>query len=225
MAGRERSELNTWWKIGLLVVGLAFRAAFRLRYAGTRHIPRTGPAILAANHVSALDGVVLGLAPGERAKRMTRFLSAVEFFRNPWYGWALRLYEQIPIERGASDHRAMNEALDTIRGGAMTGIFPEGRVSVDGELQRGRSGTSRLALATGAPVVPVGIWGTQVRWPKEGLTLRRPLRPALVLAFGEPIPAQGDLSNRADVRAYTKLVMDAIAEQREIAKRYAEAMG
>lgn len=222
MAGQPRSELNFWWKVGVPIVGFAFRIAFRLRYAGTRNIPPAGPAILAANHVSALDGVVLGLAPAERAKRMTRFLSAVEFFRNPWYGWALKLYAQIPIERGASDHRALNEALDTIRAGAMTGIFPEGRVSESGALQRGRSGVSRMALATDAPVVPVGIWGTQVRWPKEGFTLRRPWRPTIVLAFGPPIPAQGDLSNRADVRAFTKLVMDGIAEQRLIAKSYAE---
>jgi 1-acyl-sn-glycerol-3-phosphate acyltransferase len=117
----------------------------------------------------------------------------------------------------------MDEALDTIRRGAMTGIFPEGRVG-RGELQRGRSGVTRLALAAGAPVVPVGIWGTQFRYPVEGLHWRRPWRPPLVLAFGEPISADGDVADAAQVRAFTKVVMDAIAEQLEIAQRVAASM-
>jgi 1-acyl-sn-glycerol-3-phosphate acyltransferase len=123
-----------------------------MRYVGVQNVPTTGPAVLAANHVSALDGIVLALAPAEHRRRMTRFLSPTEFFENPWYGWGLRLFGQIELKRG--NPQALDEALETIRRGAMTGLFPEGRVGETGELQRGHSGVSRIALATGAPVVP-----------------------------------------------------------------------
>jgi len=221
MARRGRSELNGWWRAGTPVVGAVFRTFFRIRYVGIENVPRSGPAVLAANHVSALDGIVLALAPAERRRRMTRFLSPTEFFENRWYGWGLRLFGHIELKRG--DPKALDEALETIRRGAMTGIFPEGRVGETGELQRGHSGVSRIALATGAPVVPVGIWGTQVRWPQPGFTLRRPWRPTLVLSFGPPIPARGDVGDRASVRAFTKVVMEGIAVQLDQARALAEA--
>jgi 1-acyl-sn-glycerol-3-phosphate acyltransferase len=221
MAGDGRSELNAWWRAGTPVAGAVFRTFFRMRYVGVQNVPKTGPAVLAANHVSALDGIVLALAPAERRKRMTRFLSPTEFFENPWYGWGLRLFGQIELKRG--NPKALDEALDTIRRGAMTGLFPEGRVGETGELQRGHSGVSRIALATGAPVVPVGIWGTQARWPRPGFTLRRPWRPTLVLSFGPPIPAEGDVKSRADLRAFTKVVMEGIAVQLDLARALAEA--
>jgi len=221
MATDARSELNAWWQAGTPVAGVVCRALFRMRYVGVQNVPKTGPAVLAANHVSALDGIVLALAPAERRKRMTRFLSPTEFFENPWYGWGLRLFGQIELKRG--NPQALDEALDTIRRGAITGLFPEGRVGETGELQRGHSGVSRIALATGAPVVPVGIWGTQARWPQPGFTLRRPWRPTLVLSFGPPIPAEGDVNDRADLRGFTKLVMGGIAVQLDLARALAEA--
>jgi 1-acyl-sn-glycerol-3-phosphate acyltransferase len=221
MAGDGRSELNAWWRAGTPVAGAVFRTFFRMRYVGVQNVPRTGPAVLAANHLSALDGIVLALAPAERRRRLTRFLSPTEFFENPWYGWGLRLFGQIELKRG--NPQALDEALETIRRGAMTGLFPEGRVGETGELQRGHSGVSRIALGTGAPVVPVGIWGTQARWPRPGFTLRRPWRPTLVLSFGPPIPPEGDVKNRADLRAFTKLVMEGIAVQLDLARALAEA--
>jgi len=220
MARDTRSELNLAWQVGTPIAGIAFRACFRMRYVGVENVPKTGPAVLAANHVSALDGILLALAPAERRRRVTRFLSPTEFFENPWYGWGLRLFGHIELKRG--DPKALDEALDTIRRGAMTGLFPEGRVGETGELQRGHSGVSRIALATGAPVVPVGIWGTQARWPQPGFTLRRPWRPTLVASFGPPIPAEGDITKRADVRAFTKKVMEGIAEQLARARALAE---
>ncbi|HEX6230170.1 MAG TPA: lysophospholipid acyltransferase family protein [Actinomycetota bacterium] len=220
----RRGDLNGWWRFGLAVVGLLTRALFRPRFVGVDRVPATGPAIVAGNHVSSLDGVVLGLATGVRARRMTRFLAAAEFFRKPWFGWALRLYRQIPLRRGEGDSGALDEAVVTIRSGAVAGIFPEGRVNPDAEagLQPGRSGVARLALATGAPVVPVGIWGTQVRWPRGRIRFRRPLRPVLVLAYGDPIPPQGDPASFEDLEVFTDLVMAAIEKQVAEARAIAE---
>jgi len=213
MAGH--GDLNGWWRFGLAVVGPLARLLFRPRWVGASRIPPDGAAIVAANHVSSLDGIALALATGERAGRMTRFLVAAEFFAKPWVAWALRLYRQIPVRRGERDAGALEEAIATLRSGALIGIFPEGRVNPDpeGGLQPGRTGVARLALPTGAPVIPVGIWGTQVRWPRGRVRFRRPLRPTLALAYGEPIAPRGDPDAAEDVELFTDLVMTAIAKQ------------
>ncbi len=216
-------ELNAWWHVGLVVVGSAVHLLFRLRSGGVERIPRHGPAILAANHVSALDGIFLSYVVARCRRRPTRNLAAAEFFERPIYGFWLRTFEQIPISRGKSDVDALGEAVRTISSGAVTGIFPEGTVNAnpEGPLLRGRSGMARIALATGAPVVPVGIWGTQVRWPPPGLSYRRPLRPMVALAFGDPIEPSGRPDSPTDLRAFTRIVMDAIAEQTAIARALA----
>lgn len=216
----RRGDLNGWWRFGLAVVGLAGWAAFRIRVEGISNVPETGPAIVAGNHVSALDGVVLGLVTGSRRRRMTRFLVAAEFFRKLRFGWALRLYRQIPIRRGQGDQGALDEAIATVRGGALAGLFPEGTVNPDpdGGVQRGRRGVARIALATAAPVVPVGIWGTQDRWPKSGLHLRRPWRPAVAVVYGPPVQPAGRADLEDDVQAFTEVVIDAIRVQTERAR-------
>lgn len=208
---------------GIAVVGFFSRIAFRLRVEGTDRVPRAGPAIVAANHVSALDGVVLALTTGSRSRRMTRFLVTAEFFRKIRFGWALRLYRQVPIRRGERDQGALDEAIETTRGGALAGIFPEGTVNPEPQagLSRGRKGAARIALATGAPVVPVGIWGTQDRWPKSGLHVRRPWRPVVAVSYGEPIEPKGEADSAEDVQAFTDLVMAAIGEQAQQAKELA----
>jgi 1-acyl-sn-glycerol-3-phosphate acyltransferase len=221
----RRGDLSGWWLFGIAVVGFFSRVLFRLRVEGADRVPSSGTAIVAGNHVSALDGVALALVTGSRARRMTRFLVAAEFFRKLWCGWALRLYRQIPIRRGERDQGALDVAIETIRGGALAGIFPEGTVNPEPEagLMRGRKGAARLALATDAPVVPVGIWGTQARWPKLGLHLRRPWRPVVAISYGEPIPPKGDAGSTADVQAFADVITDAIAAQAERARELAEA--
>jgi len=220
----RRGDLNGWWRFGLPLVGVLWRALFRLRASGTRNIPAAGPGIVAGNHVSAMDGVVLSLVTGERGRRMTRFLVAAEFFNKRRVAWALRMYRQIPLRRGERDTGALDEAVATIRAGALAGIFPEGKVNPDpyGELQRGRSGVGRIALATGAAVIPVGIWGTQDRWPHAGLHWRRPWRPVTALAYGEPIQPKGDPDSVDDVQTFVDAVMGGIARQVERARALAE---
>lgn len=221
----SRGDLNGWWRFGVAVVGFVGKILFRLRVDGVDRVPGQGPAIVAANHVSALDGVLLALTTSSRSRRMTRFLVAAEFFRMLRFGWALRLYRQIPLRRGEGDQGALDAAIETVRGGALAGIFPEGTVNPEPGtgLLRGRRGAARIALATGAPVVPVGIWGTQHRWPKTGLHLRRPWRPVVAVSYGEPLPARGDAGSLEDVEAFTDLVMAALAEAAKRARGLAEA--
>ena len=210
---------------GVAVVGFFWRISFRTRIEGIDRIPSSGPAIVAANHVSGLDGVVLALVTGWRSRRTTKFLVAAEFFRKRWCGWALRLYRQIPLRRGQQDQGALDVAIETIRDGALAGIFPEGTVNAEPEagLLRGRKGAARIALATEAPVVPVGIWGTQARWPKPGLHLRRPWRPVVAISYGEPITPKGDPESTDDLQAVTDVMIDALTVQTERARELAGA--
>jgi 1-acyl-sn-glycerol-3-phosphate acyltransferase len=174
--------------------------------------------------VSALDGVVLAYLVARHGSRPTRYLVAAEFFDRWFHGFWLRTFKQIPIRRGVNDSGALDEAVATVRSGAVAGIFPEGTVNPDpdGPMLRGRTGVTRIALAAGAPVIPVGIWGTQIRWPRTGLTVRRPLRPTVALAFGPPIDPTGDPSSVDDIQASAALVMTRIAEQTVAARALAE---
>jgi 1-acyl-sn-glycerol-3-phosphate acyltransferase len=217
-AGRD-GDLTAWWRIGLAIVRPFVAASFRFEVVGARHVPR-GAAVVAANHVSALDGILLAVANGRDAGRMTRFLVAAEFLSYRRFGWALRLYRQIPLHRGAGDADALREAVATVAGGALAGIFPEGRVNPDPDdgLQRGHRGVARIALAARAPVVPVGIWGTQARWPQPGLRLGRPWRPRVAVVYGPPVDADGDTQSIDDVDAFTASVMLAIDEQARAAR-------
>jgi 1-acyl-sn-glycerol-3-phosphate acyltransferase len=211
----ERGDLNGWWRFGVVLVGGLARAMFRVRVAGIDHVPRTGPGVVAGNHLSVLDGILVAVVIARHRRRMTRFLTAAEFFDKRAFGWALRLYRMIPLRRGEGDAGALDEAIRTIGGGALAGIFPEGLVNPapDRGLQRGRTGAARIALATGAPVIPVGIWGTHRRYPKSGLRLARPWRPTVALSFGPPLAPDGDPASPGDLQAFTKTLMERIDER------------
>jgi 1-acyl-sn-glycerol-3-phosphate acyltransferase len=205
--------------VALAVVGPLCRLVFRLRVLDAERIPRTGPALLAANHISVLDGPLLCVPPLQTG-RPIRFLVAAEMFRSA-AGPLLRAYEQIPIVREAGDATALDEAVSTVRSGALAGIFPEGRVHPGDadSLQRVRTGAARIALSAGAPIVPVGIWGTNTRWPRPGLKLRAPLRPTATVAFGRPLESSGDASSVRDVQALTERLAHGISAERDRARR------
>jgi 1-acyl-sn-glycerol-3-phosphate acyltransferase len=219
---RPRDERTLLWRFVVLVVGAALRLCFRFRYAGVTRVPASGYGIVAGNHVSALDGLALGVVVSKRRKRLTRFLVAAEFFDHHWFSWSLRRFRQIPVHRGTRDTAALETAIVTVRAGALAGIFPEAKVNPGTELQPGKSGVARIALATGASVVPVGIWGTQDRWPRAGLHWRPPWRPGLAVTFGEPIEPKGDPESADDVERFLDRVMSGIAEQVEVARALAE---
>jgi 1-acyl-sn-glycerol-3-phosphate acyltransferase len=212
-------ELNPWWRYGIRVASPLLRLLFRVRTTGLEHVPARGPTLLAFNHVSPLDGPGLAIAFMARTRRPVRFLVAAEFFGRRFHGWVLRTFDQIPIHRGEGDGAALDAALDALRAGSVIAIAPEGAVSADPEhLQRIRSGIARLALPTGAPIVPVGIWGTQARWPRGGVRWARPWRPAFVIAFGPPILPDGDVTSEDDIDALRDRVRDRLEDQVAIAR-------
>ena len=197
---------------------------FRVRVVGIEHVPARGPAIVAFNHVSALDGPALATELSRRTKRPTRFLVAAEFFSKTFFGWVLRTFDQIPIRRGEGDEHALDAALETLRHSSLVAIAPEGAVNpdADGDLQRIRSGFARLALPMGTPIVPVGLWGSQRRWPRSGIIWGPPWRPRLAIVFGPPILPDGDLDDASieDLRERMRVrLAQQVAEARAIANR------
>ena len=219
------SELNAWWAWVSATAMFLARLLFKIHVEGVANVPAEGPAILAFNHVSVLDGPVLAIEVARRRRRESRFLVASEIFDQLLAGSILRSFHQIPIRRGEGDLGALEEAIRIVRRGTIAAIAPEGRVNEDPNagLLRLHRGVARLALPTGAPVIPVGFWGTQERWPKTGLRVGRPWRPRAALVFGEPIPAHGEASEPDDIDAFTDEVRRSLQTQVARARAIAEA--
>src|SRR3954471_10450308 len=139
------------------VLGAAILVWFRVARHGREHIPKRGPVILAANHRSFLDPFVVGIC----MRRPVYFVAKQELFAKRWQGWLLNRLGAFPIKRGESDEESMQTALGVLaRGGALV-IFPEGTRHRTGPLHRPKRGVGRLALETGAPVVPIAILGSE----------------------------------------------------------------
>ncbi len=195
----QRAELESGWRVAGATVRAGFKLAFRVRISGADRIPSQGGAILAYNHVSVLDPLFVAVAAYQRG-RPVRFLVVADVFEQPVVGRLLRFLRQIPLRRGLGDWQAIQHIAALVRAGALAGLSPEGTVGDGARLGPGQKGAARIALSAQAPVIPVGIWGSQERWPKEGLSLSPPLRPPVGLAVGTPIVATGDPASRPDVR-------------------------
>jgi 1-acyl-sn-glycerol-3-phosphate acyltransferase len=194
----------TWiWAVGAPLVRGLMSLVFRVRIEGLDRVPRHGKAILAPNHVSVLDGPALVAVVGAHRWRPTHSLITSEVFHG-LLGWILHEADQIPVRRGTGDQDAMRAAATALTKDSLLGLFPEGHVNEDpfGALQRIRSGLTRLAIPTGAPVIPVGIWGTQALWPREGLIRGALLRrPRFAMVFGPAVvPAAEGAEAPSDFR-------------------------
>lgn len=214
------TECDAWWNVARATVGSVAAASFRIRVAGSEHIPRRGGALLAYNHVSVLDAIFVGL-PVTRRGRIVRCFALSEDFDRPLMGRALRGLGQIPIRRGAGAWDPLEQMADVIRSGWLGGIAPEGTVGTGECLLPIQKGPARIALLAGCPVIPIGIWGAQRRYPKTGIHFGAPVRPPLGVAFGPPIQPEGDPKRRPDVQALTDRLGEALREQVEVARRLA----
>lgn len=202
----------------------AMHSMFRLRFVDGHNVPTHGPAVVAPNHISPLDPIVIGLFPASLG-RPTRYLSGTEFFAMRWVGKGLRALDQIPLRRGKNDLEALGAAVEAAQQGGLVGLFPEGKINNGPGILRGRRGAARIAVASGAPLLPVGIWGTQVRYPGGGWTLRRPWRPTVVVVFGELIPVDTSATSASDILRLTNELMARVEELRDRAKDLAGMTG
>lgn len=189
-------------------VGRYLRNVWRPTINGLNHLPDSGGAILAANHLSIADQLFLGIL----TPRHIAFWAKAEYFRSP--GLHGRLTRSviggmgaIPVDRGGGRAAltAFDAAKPVLRSGGLVAVFPEGTRSPDGRLYRGRTGVVRLAHQANAPIIPVGIRGTdQVRPPGN----RFPRRTAISITFGPAIPVH--IEKPADIRRITDTLMATI---------------
>ncbi|HET7030244.1 MAG TPA: lysophospholipid acyltransferase family protein [Candidatus Limnocylindrales bacterium] len=161
------------------------RAITRVRLEGDASaIPRNGPVILASNHISNADAVIIGSWLTPRLGRRIHWLGKKEMFEWPVVGWMARNGGVVPVDRGGADVEAFRLAQRVLEAGHVLMVFPEGTRSPTGELQVPKDGLSMLALRTGATIVPIGVSNTDRVWPK-GKLLPRPGKHA-TLRIGEP---------------------------------------
>ena len=202
------------YQFSRVVMGPALYLLGRPRVSGLEHVPASGPAILASNHLSIIDSVYLPLV----IPRPVVFPAKAEYFtaKGPlgrlWAAY-LRSTNQLEMNRGdtRSAQATLEAAAEILRSGNLFGFYPEGTRSPDGRLYRGRAGLGWLALNTGAPVIPVAMVGTRKMLP-PGAPLPRPTR--IEVRIGKPLEfghLAGDPPGRAR-RTVADEVMRAIAD-------------
>jgi 1-acyl-sn-glycerol-3-phosphate acyltransferase len=176
-----------YWFLKWVAIGPVLRIVFRPHVEGAEHIPDEGPAILASNHLSYADWLFMPLT----LPRRVTFVAKAEYFNTPGIkGWFQKKFftgaGQVPIDRSGANaaEGAMKSAMKILAEGDLFGIYPEGTRSHDGKLYRGKTGVARLALESGAPVIPCAVVGTDVVAP-TGKVYGTWTRP--VVRFGKPL--------------------------------------
>ena len=184
----------------------------RFDVGGVQHVPKRGPVLLAANHRSYFDVAALAIVAA-RIGRPVRFLGKRELFDAPVLGWVARAIGGIPVDRGSGSDRPLREAEAALRAGEVVIVLPQGTIprgdAFFDPVLHGKTGTARLAAATGAPVVPVGLWGTERVWPRSSqapnvAAVGHP--PTVRVRVGRPVPL-----TLQDAVADTEILMAAIA--------------
>lgn len=210
-----------YWLMKYIVIGPLIKAIFRPWIVGRDNVPASGAAILASNHLSFSDSIMLPLM----IDRPMSFLAKSDYFTGRGLkGWSTRAFMkatgQIPIDRsgGRASEASLNTGLQVLGRGDLLGIYPEGTRSPDGKLYRGRTGIARMALEAKVPVIPVVMVDTDVMMP-TGQRVPRVMRVGMVI--GEPLDFsryEGMENDRYILRSVTDEIM--VALQRLGAQEY-----
>lgn len=196
-----------FYGLTLYVVRIFFITVCDGRVFGARHVPKTGPVVLAGTHQSVLDPIVLGLC----SDRRSCFLAKDGLFRVPFLRWLIRRYRTFPVPReSVASRHALDLCVRILRAAHSLVFFPEGTRSPDGTLQPLRRGVSLVVRRSGAPLVPILVRGSFACWPRGA---RLP-RPGHVRAWiGEPLEYQESDSSDSFVerltRGYERMARDA----------------
>ena len=184
----KRSGPGPWWRLAQIVILPLFNAFVTLRIKPGSTLPADGPFIVAPNHYSEIDPVVMGVAVWKLG-RTPRFLAKASLFRIPVLGFYLRKTGQIPVEREARGNSAIDAAHQLMNSGQGVIVYPEGTLTRQPELwpMRGKSGAIRMALETGIPLYPAAHWGTQNLMGRYGKKITVRPRPKIDVVIGEPM--------------------------------------
>jgi 1-acyl-sn-glycerol-3-phosphate acyltransferase len=185
---------------------------FRPKVSGLRHVPSNGPVIIASNHLSFSDSIFMPLV----VPRNVTFLAKSEYFTSPGLKGFIKKITfialgQVPVDRsgGKRSEAALLTGLKLLKDNHCIGIYPEGTRSPDGRLYKGRTGIARMAIESGAPIIPVAMFNTAEIQP-TGQVVPKVRRVEMI--FGEPMYFTGDSSDQAVLRAATNQLMEKIAE-------------
>ncbi|WP_223299351.1 lysophospholipid acyltransferase family protein [Candidatus Planktophila lacus] len=183
---------------------------FRPKVKGLRHVPGSGPVIIASNHLSFSDSIFMPLV----VPRKVTFLAKSEYFTSPGPKGLLKKLTfialgQVPVDRsgGRRSEAALITGLKVLAEGKCLGIYPEGTRSPDGRLYKGRTGIARLAIESGAPIIPVAMFNTEKIQP-TGTVVPKVMRVEMI--FGEPMYFEGDSTDLLHLRDVTDQIMQTI---------------
>lgn len=196
----ETTRPSLFWPLAAIVIPLISLLA-KIRITGREKLPRDGAFVLAPNHYSEFDPLIVAVAVW-RIGRAPRFMAKESLFRVPVLGWVLRATGMVPVARSSSASAAkqtIRQSEELVEHGRGVIVYPEGTLTRDPDMwpMRGKSGAVRLALADGIPLIPMAHWGTQEimgRYQK-GLSLW-PLRKRVDVVIGDPVDVS-DLRGRA----------------------------
>jgi len=200
----------------------------RFEFSGIEHIPAEGPAIIVGNHRSYFDPAAIAMTIA-RTDRTVRFLGKKEVFDAPVVGQIATAMGGIRVERGSGSDAPLQAAADALAAGDLValmpqGTIPRGRAFYDTKLQ-GRWGAARLAAMTGAPVIPVGVWGTEKVWPRSArlpnvLNVVSP--PLVTVSVGAPVPLKYKDPD-ADTKKIMKAIMGLLPPESRVVREPTEA--
>ncbi len=186
---------------------VVFGACVGERVIGLEHVPRTGPLMIVANHLSYLEPPLLATV----IPRRITFLAGHELWEIGWLSWVLRRMQALPVQKGgAGDLEAIRTALTLLKAGEAVAVFPEGQINTTSGLLRGKPGVSLLAQRSGAQVLPIAVTGTERLKNLGPFLTARWQRPRVRVTIGQPfIPEYGP--GRPDHQAVTDQVMGRLA--------------
>ena len=211
---RKLQQKRGWaWWLAVPIVKPVLLATTTHEWIGAEKIPATGGCILALNHVSHIDPLTAAHITWDYG-RISRYLAKASLFKNRQFGRFMRAAGQIPVDRRAGSG-AFEEAVKAVNEGEMIVVYVEGSITKDpaGWPMVGKSGAARIALETGAPVIPVGQWGAQNLLPAYSKRPNLKGRTKVTMKIGDPVPLD-DLRARehdlATIKEATDRIMAAI---------------
>lgn len=186
-----------FYRVVRSLLWIIFVLVFRFRRQGQENIPGEGPVIVASNHVSYLDPLVVGVA----SPRTVSFMAKAVFFEKPVLGMVMPKLNAFPVRKQGADLEAVKQALKVLRRGEVLGIFPEGTRQKSGVLGKAEPGVAHLAMKTGVPVIPVAVKGTYHPFPGK----------AISAVIGKPITPPSSRNPGDSAQRFAEQIMEAIS--------------
>ena len=167
------------------IVNIYLKVYHKVEVVGANNLPKSGNAVIASNHMSHLDGIIINSITAFHTRRKINFLAAEDVYnKNFLFRFLCNLANCIPVKRATSDRVALLKVIKLLKKGNLVGLFPEGQRSRDGKIGEAKLGVAIMALKSGAPIIPLAISGTFEAFPRK-TKFSRPVK--VTMKFGAPL--------------------------------------